>query len=150
VRHDSILADFQAGAAIAYTDGSALDNPGPSGAGVTLFFSNPDIILDAGVSLGTNSNNFAELVALFVCFSVLLSSLSRLCLNKVVVFSDSVYAIQHLTSVKTPRTHTKLTIATRDLLKQLRASLSVELHWVRGHIAMVETPASTPLHAASL
>ena len=80
-KHDALLVAASTDTAFAYTDGSALGNPGPSGAGVSIFLQNPGILIDAGASCGHNTCNYVELFALYICFSELTLSplFSRYC-----------------------------------------------------------------------
>ena len=133
-KHDLLVATASPNTAIAYTDGSALNNPGPCGAGVSIFLFNPDTVVDAGLSLGVNTNNFGELVALHICLRVLLSRLSHFAFTRALIFSDSAFAIQHVTSTKAPKTHHKLTLNTRKLYRLLCKKTTVEIHWIRGHV----------------
>lgn len=51
-------------AAVLYTDGSALDNPGPAGAGFLLYGDDGELITSASIPLGRATNNEAEYRAL--------------------------------------------------------------------------------------
>ncbi len=70
--HNSLICNFKDDVAICYTDGSALSNPGPCGAGVSIFLCGSDRIVDAGASLDNGTNNIGELAAIFICLSELL------------------------------------------------------------------------------
>src|SRR5688572_26086222 len=55
-KHDKIVEQASIRTAICYTDGSATPNPGPSGAGASIFLRNPDRVHDLGVSTGLGTN----------------------------------------------------------------------------------------------
>ena len=69
--HDEIVSQARPCTVLCSTDGSASPNPGPCGAGVSIFLKDPDIVLDLGESLGHGTNNLAELYALGIAFSEL-------------------------------------------------------------------------------
>ena len=135
-KHDALLATASTDTALAYTDGSALGNPGPSGAGVSIFLQNPGILIDAGASCGHNTNNYVELFALFVCFSELTLSFPRHPFSRVIVFSDSAFAIGVACSKKVAKTHRVLATATRAAFAKLAKLAPTQLHWVRGHASI--------------
>ena len=80
---------LKAGKVLIYTDGSALDNPGPGGYGVVLRYKNHRKELSGGFRLTTN--NRMELLA---CIQGL-KALKQAC--SVVLYSDSKYVIHGMT-----------------------------------------------------
>jgi len=133
INHRALTSSSESNVVFCYTDGSAFPNPGPSGAGVSMFLQNPDEVLDAGVSIGFSTNNAAELVALLICFVELLRLSELRHFVTAFIFCDSSYAIYQATSSKLPGSN-------RDLIKRLRtvhskaiAAFNVKLLWIRGH-----------------
>jgi ribonuclease HI len=130
--HDTLVCDTKYDA-VCYTDGSASPNPGPSGAGVSIFIKSPPLLVDAGHPTGHASNNVAELYALWVCFT----ELSRLCtphaINNALVFCDSMYALRWVTSPKSPTINSKLIAAMRSAYVEAARHVSISLQWIRGH-----------------
>src|SRR4051794_23746681 len=81
--HDDALLGLDVNAFV-YTLTSASPNPGPAGAGATIFL--PDsVVLDLGASLGHNSNNYAELYAIGICFKELLARFHAFVPPKVII-----------------------------------------------------------------
>lgn len=134
LEHDSLVTDAKENTAICYTDGSASPNPGPSGAGASIFLRNPDTLVDLGASLGRGTNNTAELFALGAIFV----ELSKICaknhaITSAVVFSDSKLALGAAASKKTPLTNSSITRALRLAFVEVSARIDVQLHWIHGH-----------------
>ena len=129
--HSDLLSTAGADTAIAYTDGSASPNPGPSGGGVSIFIQNPDMVIDCGVTLGSGTNNSAELFALGVCFAQLLRIRSS---HRALIFSDSQLAISAATSSRKPLSNSILVHELRKTYAALLITkLTIELVWVPGH-----------------
>ena len=101
-KHAKIVELASIRTAICYTDGSATPNPGPSGAGASIFLRNPDRVHDLGVSTGSGTNNIGELVALHICFMHLTSLFERGLFDQALIFSDSRYALGLASSSKPP------------------------------------------------
>ena len=130
LEHDIILADINTFSALCYTDGSASPNPGPCGAGATIFLRNPDRIIDLGASLGRGTNNYAELYALGTLFEQLTSlKIENPTLYSAHVFSDSKLALGAAVSRKSPLTNSLITRGLRLAYDSVVASgLVVCLH----------------------
>ena len=114
--HDSLTSTIDPGIAICYTDGSAVPNPGPCGAGTSIFLNSPDIVIDAGVSLGHSTNNVAELAALAICLAELIDVFKKRTLSKALIFSDSSYAIKLANSKAKPSSNVNLVFLLRNTL----------------------------------
>ncbi len=114
-----------------YTDGACTGNPGPMGIGVVIL----DATLEKGHRrelssfLGTGTNNIAELTAI----ERGLSDLPRH--RKVVVYSDSSYAIGVLAQGWRARANQELIAGLRRLLGEFK---SVSFIKVAGHAGVVE------------
>jgi ribonuclease HI len=132
-KHDNLVSDCGTDVAICYTDGSAMPNPGPSGAGVSIFLRNPDIVIDAGISTGFNTNNLAELVALAVCLSHLSSIHCLFHFKKAVIFCDSRYALAAAVSSKKSTSNQAAVNHLRNCHSTALACFSVQLCWLKGH-----------------
>lgn len=132
--HMDLLSSSKPNTIICYTDGSASPNPGPSGAGASIFSPNASLI-DLGASLGHGSNNFAELYAIGMVFSELSQSLphSSAPAPPVLLFTDSLYAIQVISSTKPPVAHTSTVLTLRASLAALLRLTPISLLWIRGH-----------------
>lgn len=125
--HDDVLAKAHPDRFLCYTDGSANPNPGPSGAGVTIFTTN--LVYDLGLPLGIGTNNRAELYALGIC----LAFIGRERPPSASIFTDSRFAINAITSTKPPKTYKLEIVNLRKLLAEVKVRTEVDLNWVRGH-----------------
>jgi ribonuclease HI len=126
---------LQAGKVLIYTDGGAMDNPGPGGYGVVLRYEDHRRELSGGFRWTTN--NRMELMA---CIEGL-GALEIEC--PVVLFSDSAYVVNGMTKGWADRwrsngwrTRKDQPVKNADLWRQLLDLTSehdVEWRWVRGH-----------------
>lgn len=120
---------------VMFTDGGALNNPGPGGYGVILMHKNRSKELSGGFRLTTN--NRMEIMA---CIEGL-RALKKPC--SVVIFSDSKYVVYNMVQGKVERWQAndwKRTAKTwaenADLWQQLLdlcAIYDVDFRWIRGH-----------------
>ena len=134
IAHDEIVETVDADTLVCYTDGSASPNPGPAGAGACLFFSKVHTVTDLGVSLGHGSNNLGELAAIGLCLTELLRTHTVFpCPSRAIVFTDSLFASNAVTSKKVPATHAVTVFALRSLLADVVKLFPVTFHWIRGH-----------------
>ena len=133
--HDAILASAPPHALFCYTDGSASPNPGPSGAGASIFNSDAATVTDLGANLGFGTNNLGELVAIGVCLEELRSSVPLLpiCPSHVFIFTDSLFASNAVVSAKAPAAHATTIKALRALFSSVLTLVPVTFHWIRGH-----------------
>ena len=138
VDHNSIVTTLHSGTAVCYTDGSASPNPGPCGAGASIFFADNDTVIDMGRSLGWGSNNVAELFAL----GAVLTKLGDLKRDNVFnfemahIFSDSKLALLAATSGKKSLVNGPITRAVKIAYAYASSKLAIHLHWIRGHSAI--------------
>jgi len=133
--HDELVEVAKSNILLCYSDGSASPNPGPCGAGASIFLANPDSLFDFGFSLGRATNNFAELYALGIVLTEIVK-LRRVhpCIDTAVIFSDSKLALNAATSRKIPLTNGPITRALRKVFEfAVSVGISVNLHWIRGH-----------------
>ena len=71
--HDDILGNLLPNDLVCYTDGSASPNPGPAGAGASIFSISDNYVMDLGLFIGFSTNNLGELVAIGIVLRKLLS-----------------------------------------------------------------------------
>ncbi len=135
VAHNERVSSMNTDTVICYSDGSASPNPGPCGAGVSIFLCEPDTVFDYGVSLGRGTNNFAELYGLGIIFSRLFAlSLSRPTIKRAVVFCDSKLALRAATSLKNPISNGPIVRAVRAAYITAVRTVEIDLQWIRGHV----------------
>ena len=131
--HDNACANFNSNVVFCYIDGSASPNPGPCGAGACIFLMDPDILIDAGSSLGYGTNNIGELCALAICLKELISAFTSKKFTKAFIFSDSNYAILQANSSRKPKANTNLVLYVRSLFNKAKSLFLIDLIWVKGH-----------------
>ena len=134
-QRESPSALLEAGKVLIYTDGSAIENPGPGGYGVVLRYGGHRKELSGGFRLTTN--NRMELLA---CIAGL-TALKQAC--SVVLYSDSKYVVEGMTKGWPERWRANgwrladdKTVKNADLwreLVELCEQHDVEFRWVRGH-----------------
>ena len=123
-----------------YTDGGALNNPGPGGYGVVLLYQGHRKELSGGFQMTTN--NRMELTA---CIEGLKSLTKQ---SKVTIYSDSKYIVDAVTKDWAPRWRAngwkrdnKQPVENADLWIQLLAEVEkheIEWVWVKGHAGKKE------------
>jgi ribonuclease HI len=134
-RRESPSALLEAGKILIYSDGGAIDNPGPGGYGVVLRYKGHRRELSGGFRWTTN--NRMELLA---CIEGL-KALKRRC--SVVLYSDSKHVVNGMTKGWAERWQAKgwklaneQDVKNADLWRQLAELCrqhDVEFRWVRGH-----------------
>ncbi len=126
-----LIASLPQGTAVAFTDGGCRGNPGPAGSGVSLRL--PDgRRAEAAVSLGTGTNNIAELTAVDTALD-LLAEAGWPAEGPVAVLTDSKYVHGVLVAGWKAKANRELILPLRDKLK---AWPGVRLHWVAGHVGI--------------
>lgn len=120
---------------IIFTDGSAIPNPGPCGAGVYTLL--PLCLgggkVDASVELGVGSNNIGEMHAILTAVT-LISPLLELHQNcKVAIFTDSNLCEGHFMRGWAFTEDPELARQTRQILQPLLDSKRATLSWVKAH-----------------
>jgi ribonuclease HI len=134
-QEESAEALLKAGKVVIYTDGGAIDNPGPGGYGVVLRYRGHRKELSGGFRSTTNNR-----MELWACIEGL-KALKQPC--EVVLYSDSKYVVNGITkgwARKWQANGWKLSKKRKaenvDLWEQLLALCEqhdVEFRWVRGH-----------------
>jgi len=118
----------------AYTDGSALGNPGPCGAGFVITLDG-QVIHDKSIPLGMGDNNLGEMGALLGLLEKLLSMIEAgtITQTKILIFSDSAGCVGYLERGWVCPTDTTVGRSTRSALAKLRRTKQVNVYWIRGH-----------------
>ncbi|XP_053379939.1 uncharacterized protein LOC123561196 [Mercenaria mercenaria] len=120
---------------LAFTDGSALGNPGPTGAGAAVYlegYSSIPILLNRGVS--KNSNNYSgEIVGIEIALEFL-ADINTITGRKIHIFTDCQAAIMSAFCKEIP---TNKIEAISNIKKYLAAieerQNHTEVHWIPGH-----------------
>lgn len=78
---------------IIHTDGASRGNPGPAGIGLAVYSSEGEIIYEYGASIGENTNNFAEYLAVVRALEIATEKGVR----QLIIRSDSQLLVRQLT-----------------------------------------------------
>lgn len=134
-RRESPSALLEAGKILIYTDGGAIENPGPGGYGIVLRYQGHKKELSGGFRRTTNSR-----MELLACIEGL-KALKRRC--SVVLYSDSKYVVHGMTKGWARRWQAKgwklsndQDVKNTDLWQQLVdlcRQHDVEFRWIEGH-----------------
>ena len=89
--------------------------------------------IDLGPSLGHGTNNLGEIFAIGICLQVLLECSAVHQFSNAVLFTDSKYALQVLSSRSRPTSNFHAVTAVRALLQRCAWSFCVSLRWLKGH-----------------
>lgn len=117
---------------VCFTDGSAIPNPGPSGAGIHYHLPGNERELSVSIALGDGDNNLGEMVGLgiAICLAGHFKTPTPL------IFSDSLSAIYYLTAGWPHPTNKSVCRATRRALRRLPTKHRPRLYWIRGHTSI--------------
>ena len=136
---ERLLAELPAHSLVCFTDGACKGNPGPCGAGVTLFYS-----VDGGVSqepvvemyryLGQGTNNIAELTAIEMALDIVkqLETQCKKTWNKTIILTDSKYCEGMFTKGWEAKANLELI---QKIQMQLEHRHDIEICWIPGHIS---------------
>jgi len=126
---------------IYYTDGSAIENPGPCG-GAYCAYENGVLIEEKSIPIGNGTNNIGELVAIREAIKNILEKRPE----KAVIYSDSQYVIKGITewssnwekngwmtSGGSPVKNKELFEEILGLYRECKSATILELRWVKGH-----------------
>ena len=121
-----------------FTDGSAIPNPGPSGAGIwitTSAFNGAPSEAFISASLGHGDNNLGEMSAILIALFVTRAIMR--CFPDIAhaFFSDSLGCICYLSGKWPSPTDIVLARSTRKLYRKVNPS--PPLYWIRGHSNIV-------------
>jgi ribonuclease HI len=131
---NQFLASLPPDSLIIYTDGSSFGNPGPSGAGLVVYYKG-SIILVYSVGLGNKgTNNDGECVALGLALQFV--NFTKLSFSKSVIVTDS----EHAKNIATGKFKTKTsTVVSQSLIAAFNlnlATVGTEIHWTPGHAGL--------------
>ncbi len=131
-----VMPEVQHGEVIVYTDGGALNNPGPGGYGVVLLTPEGKKELSGGFQFTTN--NRMELFACIVALRELKGDSS-----KIQLYSDSSYVVNGMSKGWVRKWHSngwlksdRKPVLNQDLwaeLLSLSECMNIEFNWVKGH-----------------
>lgn len=139
-RREASVADFARNppleATVAYTDGSAIPNPGPCGAGFVLRLQDQLTYSAYSQHLGMGDNNKGEMGAIYGALAAVDTAIAdgAIALGSILLcFSDSALCIAYLDKGWAFSRWKVLAHATRALLRNIRKKMTVVLYWIRGH-----------------
>jgi len=114
-----------------YTDGSAIPNPGPCGAGAVLIDSNEKILWTLSEYLGNGTNNIGELTAILRG----LQRFSELDLDgeSLEIFSDSELSVTLINGTKQTKKPHLLKILEPILEFKTTKNIKFTISWVKAH-----------------
>jgi ribonuclease HI len=121
---------------VAFTDGSAIPNPGPCGAGLVIRFLGCNDYEEFAVPLGLGDNNKGEMGALKELGDTLEAGLTDGRVqprSRVIVFSDTALCIGFLVRGWAFSSWTELAHETRAVFRRLGKKLRITFYWIRGH-----------------
>ena len=128
-----------ASALVIFTDGSALQNPGPCGGGLVARMPGKTDYVETVIPLGQGDNNKGEMGGLEGAARLVEAALDQGEIregSEVLVFSDSALCIGHVDRGWAFPRWKKLAHATTKKVRQLRKRVSLTLHWIRGHVGV--------------
>ena len=138
------LSALREGTAVAFTDGSSLGNPGPTGAGCSLWVKGTEGKVDpieSTVALGHGTNNLAEVWGVGMALSLVRNLPIAGRPYRLVIFTDSNFTISVIQGSATSAEFALHVHAIRSLHDDLAKDKIVgpfELSWVPGHAGLEE------------
>jgi ribonuclease HI len=136
-----LLDAVKEGSAVAFTDGSALNNPGPAGAGCLLWVKGLAVLWEHFLALGPGSNNLAEIWAVGMALGMVRRLPPEGRPYPLVIFTDSQFTIDVIQGKSTSKdfaTHVYNVRSNRDALVEAGVITSLTLVWVPGHAGLAE------------
>ena len=121
---------------IAFTDGSAIPNPGPCGAGTVVRLADTDGYVDTATPMGYGDNNKGEMGAIKSVLGFFLEQYRLGIIKKgstLLVFSDTALCIGYLVHGWALSAWVELGHETREIYRELRALIKIKFYWIRGH-----------------
>jgi ribonuclease HI len=129
-----VLACIPDTALVAYTDGSAIPNPGPCGAGFSVWRGST-IVAEGSYALGDGSNNIGEFCAVGIVSRQILASPSLLLDSPAVfILSDSKLAVDGILGRAWVKSLDHLTRLVIGHFNDLGEATPVRLIWIPGHV----------------
>ena len=130
-----LLSKLQAEDVIIFTDGSALNNPGPTGAGGVVYmdgYNSTPVLLKMGVSPHSN-NCTGELVGIQISLQFL-AEVENLRGRNIHFFTDCQAAILTAFHSQLPMTKLEITVDIKQLISEImEIDNMIHVHWVPGH-----------------
>jgi ribonuclease HI len=127
-----LLQSFDPRSAVCFTDGACKGNPGPAGSGAVVKL--PDgSTHERSMALGIATNNVGELSAIGLALD-LLDEAGFPIDGRAEICTDSKYTYGLLELGWKAKSNTELVMGLRDRLE----GRNVRLHWVAGHVGLVE------------
>jgi len=114
-----------------YTDGSAIPNPGPCGAGAVLIDSNEKVMWTLSEFLGEGTNNVGELTA--ILRGIQRFSELNLDSEKLEIFSDSELSVTLVNGTKQTKKSHLLKILEPILDFKTQKHIQFTISWVKAH-----------------
>ena len=123
---------------VAFTDGSASPNPGPTGAGAFVYSNHPQASchLEAYAALGKGTNNLGEIWAIGMAAQMATTHLSTVPNNTfshLKIFTDSAFARASVLGLWKTNNYQGIVRKVRSLLDNLRARVDLDIIWVVAH-----------------
>ena len=130
---EAVLAGMKEDSVCAFTDGSALGNPGPTGAGACIYMSGlQSVPIQLKRPVGPHSNNYVgEIHGLHLALQFLLDD--KTTGKEIHVFVDCQPALNAIFSEDLPKKNMALVAETRQILHSLTRTNRVITHWTPGH-----------------
>jgi ribonuclease HI len=129
---EQMIAGFHRDSAVCFTDGACKGNPGPAGSGAVVKLPN-GTVLERSAALGVATNNVGELSAIGLALDLLDEAKYALS-ERVEICTDSKYVFGLLELGWKAKSNQELVVGLRARLEDRR----VRLHWVAGHVGLVE------------
>ena len=119
---------------IAFTDGSSLGNPGPTGCGAVIQLNESHSTpIKLAKAIHKNSNNFeGELQAIEMATDLIRKKMHK---KNITIFSDCQSAIQSVASAKVQENYHQIVSNIHTNMRQIQTSnnVPINLNWVPGH-----------------
>jgi ribonuclease HI len=126
---------------IIYTDGSAINNPGPSGAGAVIEIQATNTTVEMVAALGEGTNAIGEAWAIgMACQYIATRSLAD-----IHIASDSKTTVDILNMQAGSYVNLPILHAARELIMRLRKTRRVYIFWVGGHLGLAGNEAADKL-----
>jgi ribonuclease HI len=129
-----VLARIPVTALVVFTDGSAMPNPGPCGAGFSIWRGGA-ILAEGTYPLGKGSNNIGEFCAVGIASRQITRSPDLLLGTPAVfILSDSKLAVDGLSGRAWVKSLADLVSLSSTLLDELSSLVPTRLIWIPGHV----------------
>jgi ribonuclease HI len=126
---------------IIYTDGSAINNPGPSGAGAVIEIQATNTTVEMVAALGEGTNAIGEAWAIgMACQYIATRTLAN-----IHIASDSKTTVDILNMQAGSYENLPILHAARELIMRLRKTRQVYVFWVGGHLGLAGNEAADKL-----